>query len=151
MQDVEFDAAKALKELSPNFFAELHVSNSRLTQTVKPLDVLVGLKKMAVRRKGTALLIQPGYSGYAWSDRTIPLVFMTRVDKAIRVRVRRGKSYRNSGATPAIWPELRGFPLGDTDAKLSAWVDAPDGCSISLVRVKKLPDFESTCKFIEWS
>lgn len=87
-----------LSEFSSKLAAEIKTANSRLKQYVTPQDIVHAIQYAANRR--TCLLLQPGNSGYAWSDRTIPVVFVVGDANKIRVRIRRAQSRRNNKATP---------------------------------------------------
>jgi hypothetical protein len=151
MTNQETAGADILQQLPDDLLAELNLANKRLSQPISPVDVASAIRLVADRGIGSCVLIQPGDSGYAWSDRTIPLVLLVRTAAGIRIRVRRGKSYRNSAATPASWPELRGFPKSYVGGKLSKWADAPDGVTIEINEARKLPAFPITCHVSEWN
>jgi NAD-dependent dihydropyrimidine dehydrogenase PreA subunit len=142
------DGELVLKALSLKLCNELKAANSRLKQHLTPRSVLFGLKLAA--QNESFVLLQPGHSGYAWSDRTIPVVFIAHVDGEMRVRVTRSNSYRNSKVTPAIWPELRGFPGKDVELKIAIWASAPDGDAFPMNVVADLPGGETDCSVSEW-
>jgi Pyruvate/2-oxoacid:ferredoxin oxidoreductase delta subunit len=142
------DGEAVLRTLNPILCDELKAVNSRLRQPLTPRNVLFGLKMAAENR--SCVLIQPGYSGYAWSDRSIPVVFIAYLDGSLRARVRRANSYRNAQVTTAVWPELRGFPKGDIQAKLNKWASELDGGQMPLDVVLELPNGEIDGVVNEW-
>jgi hypothetical protein len=150
MNEAETLGAETLHTLSKKLFDELNAANNRLRQPVSAKDVVAGIRRVAKLGDEACLLLQPGFSGGAWSDRKIPLVFLAQQNGVIRVRIRRGRSYRNSGATPAVWKELRGFPRGDVSKKLKSWSDADDGDGIPNRRALGLTSDEISCKVSEW-
>ena len=143
------DGGQLLKQTSHKLESEINAANSRLQSYLTPRDVLFGLRMAAEHR--SCVLLQPGHSGSAWSDRTIPAILIVSLGDRLRVRVRRAKSYRNTKVSPAVWPLLRGFPRGDIEAKLSAWSDEPDGDDISRAVALSLPLGDLTCNCQEWS
>jgi hypothetical protein len=142
------DGAKDLKRISAEFLDELTEANKRLAQFITPREVLAGIQKAAENKSW--ILLQPGGSGYAWSDRTVPMVFIVAKKNTVRFRVRRGHSYRGNNQTPAVWPELRGFPGGEVGAKITEWISASDGGKISLKAALLLPKIDLTCSVDEW-
>lgn len=145
------EGADALSQISPQLFKDLQIANSRLAQIVTPIEVLSALRICADLGKDACILLQPGYSGYAWSDRIIPLVFMSHRGSSIRIRIRRGRSYRNSGASPAIWPELRGFPRGASADKVARWAAAADGVDIAIRTARKQSIAKSIGSLSRWT
>ncbi len=145
------EAAEILDQESPKLLADLKTVNGRLKQPIEPYEVLSALRICANLGMGACVLLQPGHSGYAWSDRSIPLVFIAHLGETLRVRVRRGHSRRNSVVTPAIWPELRGFPRGDSSDKIARWAGAEDGGDIALRAAKEQSISESYCYLMKWT
>jgi hypothetical protein len=144
------EGAVALERLSPQFFDGLNRTNSRLAQPVTPLEVLSALRMCADLDNGSCVLLQPGWSGYAWSDRKIPLVFMSHRGGFITARIRRGRSYRNGGATPATWPELRGFPRGASTEKVETWCRAADAVHFTVQDARSQSVHQSNCSISKW-
>ena len=142
------DGESILKKLSPKFSEELKAANSRLLQYLTPRSVLFALRLAA--ENSSCVLLQPGHSNYAWSDRTIPVVFIANFDGKLRFRVKRFRSYRNSQVTPAIWPALKGFPQGETSSKIADWSKESDGDVLSIATAITLPKGDLTCVVNEW-
>ena len=139
-----------VKLLPAQLLSELKQTNSRLTQRMALKDILFSIGNTARWGEGACVLLQPGNSGYIWSARIIPLIFIVNTAKGIRIRLTRGRSYRNSGATPATWQELRGFPKGKSLDKLKNWATALDGCLISMDLALAMPEGELDCHMNEW-
>jgi hypothetical protein len=143
------DEAKLLNEISSKISNELKVANSRLKQFITPITLLFELKKAALNH--SCIFLQPGCSNYAWSDRTIPVIFIYFINDKLRVRIRRSKSYRNSKVTPAVWPELRGFPGNNIKDKLLNFSQSLDGDLIDIKKIENLPFGNIDCAVEEWN
>ena len=142
------ECSNELENISKIFSFELNEANKRLSQYISPKDVLAAIRIAA--SQNSLVLIQPGASGYAWSDRTVPLVLVFSTNSMVKFRVRRGRCYRGNTQTPAIWKELKGFPRGNTEEKLKEWVLASDGGSISTAEALKIPEYQVSCQIETW-
>jgi hypothetical protein len=129
--------------LPESFIAQFNNANKRLSQKVNNADMETALRFLASQAVNTCLSIQPGNTGYAWSERKVVMVFMWRINEAqIRLRFLKRVSYRNSEVTPGCFKELRAFPLGKVMDKLKSWSEADDGITVnadSLKPLKRLP------------
>jgi hypothetical protein len=141
-------APNMLEELSPALASALAAANYRLRQQLSPADVVSAL--VLSHRSETAVMLQPGYSGYSWSTRTVPLVFVAPLDEIMVVRVRRGFNYRNQGCSPSCWPELRGFPLGNMGHKLQKWASHEDSVRIPRLALAALEMAEMQAHLTQW-
>jgi hypothetical protein len=125
--------------LPESFIDQFNNANKRLTQKVNTADLETALRFLAEQEVNTCLSIQPGGSGYAWSERKVVMVFMWKINEAqIRVRFLKRVSYRNSEITPGSFKELRAFPLGKVMDKLKIWSDADDGITVNIDSLKPL-------------
>lgn len=146
----EYLGDSAYNRLPDKLRLELKNINTRLTQKISENNVLYGIKFAAKHGNGCCLLLQPGDSGYQWSTRIIPLVFIANINNSIRVRLIRGRSYRNSSASPSYWEELRAFPRGDANGKLQSWSRAYDGDTIEINDALSIPEISPNCSVNEW-
>jgi hypothetical protein len=148
---VKKTASDVLQSLAPELSTALKAANGRLTQTLSASDVLFGVRKVADEGHGSCLLLQPGASGYQWSDRTVPIVFMAQVDGRVHVAVKRARAYRSGIASPSYWPELRAFPRGDAPMKLRAWAAvAEEKTCIARDIALTAPKGAIECHISEW-
>lgn len=139
-----------VKRLPTALLTELKAANSRLRQRIDLKDILISIGNTARWGEGACVFLQPGDSGYNWSTRIIPLIFIVNTNEGIRIRITRGRSYRNFGATPATWPELRGFPRGNSPEKLTNWASATDGCLIPMDLALSMPEGKLECYMQDW-
>jgi hypothetical protein len=144
------DGEKELALISDTLMLQLRQANSRLKRFVTPAQVLAGLKRCA--DTGETLLLQPRDPGVSWGFRTatLTLVLIHPWKNFIYVRIRRGHSQGGRPPTPAIWPELRGFPGGRLPEKFEKWCQAEDTVLIEMANTKKLPRLSLDCAFNSW-
>ena len=117
-------------------------ANKRLKQPLTASHLETAIRYLASKPANTCMSIQPGYSGYAWSERKVVMVFMWNTGTQIRMRFIKRVSFRNSEVMPGSFKEMRAFPLGNAMQKLAAWSAAEDGALLALEAVnpiKKLP------------
>ena len=137
-----------LEDLSHALASALAAANYRLHQQLSTADVVSAL--VLSHRNETAVMLQPSYSGYAWSTRTVPLVFIAPHDDIMVVRVRRGFNYRNRGCTPSCWPELRGFPAGNMANKLQRWASHEDSVRMTRLALAGVEMAEMQAHSTQW-
>lgn len=117
-------------------------ANKRLKQPLASESICSALEYLASQPINTCLSIQPGSSGYAWSERKVLIVFFWNKKDTIRIRFIKRVSVRNSEISPGSFKELRAFPNGKVMEKLNAWDNIKDGTQVSkkqLKAVKLLP------------
>lgn len=148
MNTSKSSAPNMLEELSPALASALSAANYRLRQQLSTADVVSAL--VFSHRRESAVMLQPSYSGYSWSTRTVPLVFVAPLDEIMVVRVRRGFNYRNQGCTPSCWPELRGFSLGNMTNKLQKWASHEDSVRIPRLALAALETAEMQAHSTQW-
>jgi hypothetical protein len=128
-----------------SFVTKFNDANKRLSQKVNLADLETALRFLASQSVNTCLSIQPGDTGYAWSERKVVMVFMWRMNEAqIRLRFLKRVSYRNSEITPGCFKEMRAFPLGKVMDKLNTWSEADDGITVNVNSLKPLKQLPKT-------
>ena len=125
--------------LSAAIVAALAKANARLSRKL-PLEALREAVRRASASDGFVCVTQPAI-GYAWADCTVVAAMAARLGDQVVARIRRRRSYRGATATPASWPELRGFPRGDVATKLANWARADDAVKISWAAAAAAPRY----------
>lgn len=128
--------------IASGFIESFLQANKRLSQALTPEHLETAICYLASRPANTCMSIQPGHSGYAWSERKVVMVFMWNTGSHIRMRFIKKISFRNSEILPGCFKEMRAFPRGNAIGKLAAWSAADDGTLVALdtlKSIKKLP------------
>jgi len=128
--------------IAAEFIESYMQANKRLKQPLTVSHLETAIRYLASKPANTCISIQPGHSGYAWSERKVVMVYMWNTGTHIRMRFIKRVSVRNSEIMPGSFKEMRAFPLGNAMQKLAAWAAADDGTLVALEAVKpikKLP------------
>ncbi len=123
---------------SEEFKKSFENSNQRLKQPLLIKHLESAIRYLASKNYNCCISIQPGHSGYAYSDRKVLMVFLWNTGDKIRVRYLKRISHHNSEISPGCFKELRGFPKGKILEKLNKWSDEKDGASLNLSDIQKL-------------
>ncbi|NOU14057.1 MAG: ferredoxin family protein [Methylococcaceae bacterium] len=145
ISDLEF-TSQFLNKVLANF----DVLNKKLKHPLQTDALLTCIRRAAELGSGACILIQ-GNTGDCWSNPVIPVIFIVNFGDVIRIRMRTSKPYRKFSVTPAIWPELRGFPMGKCDEKVLNWAAAGDVDVIQVKDALVLPKKKCDCHKEEWS
>jgi hypothetical protein len=78
----------------------------------------IATRYLASKGINTCLSIQPGHSGYAWSERKVVMVFLWNNGEKIRIRYIKRNSIRNSEIGLGCFKELKGFSRGNVFEKI---------------------------------
>jgi hypothetical protein len=128
--------------IATEFIESFMQANKRLKQPLTASHLETAIRYLASKPANTCMSIQPGHSGYAWSERKVVMVFLWNTGTQIRMRFTKRVSFRNSEVMPGSFKEMRAFPLGNAMQKLVAWSAANDGTLVELEiikPIKKLP------------
>ena len=106
-------------------------ANKRLKQPLAIESIFGAVEYLASQPINTCLSIQPGSSGYAWSERKVVMVFLWNKKGHVRGRFIKRTSFRNAELTPSSFKELRAFPKGKLIEKLELWDKVDDGITVS--------------------
>ena len=147
---ISIDSSQLEGNLPGNLLVELYEVNYRLTKNITPANIVFGIHKVTKGGVGACVLLQSscdnGAYVYFGQGTKTALVFIVHTPKGIRIRIRQAKS----GATPASWNELRGFPNGKVTEKLEKWTNATDGYLIPIDEAQTMPEGDSACHIDEW-
>jgi hypothetical protein len=148
-QDARTEGRIDLHQVSPALLERVLAVNYRLRQFLPPRQILAGIRESA--DSGEIILLQPRPSGYAWSDRTVPLALIVPFYADICVRLTGARSYRGNQPTPAVWMELRGFPKGDVAGKIAKWRQADDAVFIQRTEAMEIANISIECSWQSWN
>ena len=123
---------------SEEFKIEFKISNNRLKQPLIIEQLEIATRYLASKGINTCLSIQPGHSGYAWSERKVVMVFLWNNGEKIRIRYIKRNSIRNSEIGLGCFKELKGFPRGNVIEKINNWSNEVDGIWIEIQGIKKI-------------
>jgi hypothetical protein len=124
--------------IGTEFVESFMQANKRLKQPLTASHLETAIRYLASKPANTCMSIQPGHSGYAWSERKVVMAFMWNTGKHIRLRFIKRVSVRNSEIMPGSFKEMRAFPLGNAMEKLAAWSAAEDGTLVALESFKSI-------------